>query len=204
MPYSIVQDGEEYCLVKTGTGEQVACHDTRSGAERQRRAILANEYKESSRQDNELRMALLVTSNAYQDGDGDIIKQAALEHYVERCWKESEYVNRQSLLYWHGGDPIGEIIFADTWGPFLIEVARELPDAEINLARDWEEPYYGRIRKMWDAMDYEPDWGTSHEFWHPLWSGQGGIYDLISIKTESSILPVRAAANKFTLAAVVR
>lgn len=204
MPYSIEKRGEEYCLIKTATGEEIACHDSQMGAERQRRAILANERKElyDGQEERPLRTAILITSNAYQDGSGEIIKQKALEQYVEESWEGDEFINPQPFLYWHGGDPIGTIVFADTWGPFLVEVAKELPDATIKLSREGEPEYYGSIRKMWDDMEVEQDWGTSHEFWHRLRDKVGGVYEVI-VKTESSALPVSFAANKYTLAVVM-
>lgn len=42
MPYKVQKKGDQHCVVKEG-GAQVACHDTRSGALAQVRALYANE-----------------------------------------------------------------------------------------------------------------------------------------------------------------
>ena len=46
MPNRIGRRGEQYCVIKIGTDESMGCHDTRTAAEDQRAAILANEEAE--------------------------------------------------------------------------------------------------------------------------------------------------------------
>lgn len=45
MPYDIEKRGERYCVIKREDRENMGCHGSRSAAERQRRAILANESR---------------------------------------------------------------------------------------------------------------------------------------------------------------
>lgn len=150
-----------------------------------------------------LRHMLIITSNAYRDREGEIVSQKALEGYVESCWKGDEFVGDNPLLLWHGGDPIGEIIYADMEGPFLIEVARELPNQVVNLAREDEEPISAEIKSVWDALENERSLGASHEFMYVATDREDGIYDLI-VKKESTVLPDWAAANYFTDAEIIR
>jgi len=149
-----------------------------------------------------LRLMLLITSNAYEDRVGEIIKQKALEGYVDSCWKDDEYIGRNPLLVWHGGDPVGEIIYADMEGPFLIEVAKELPDHEVNLALEGETPLLTTVKTAWDAMATYADSGASHKFYHPAGDEIDKAYDRI-LKVESSWLPTWAAANYMTDAQVI-
>lgn len=44
MPYSIRKHGRKYCLVLKKTGKNLGCHDTKEGAEAQRRAIEMNKH----------------------------------------------------------------------------------------------------------------------------------------------------------------
>lgn len=43
MPWEVKQSGEQFCVYKKGSGDQVACHPTREEAVRQMRALYANE-----------------------------------------------------------------------------------------------------------------------------------------------------------------
>lgn len=150
------------------------------------------------------RLMLLITSNAYRDREDEIIKQDALEHWVSRAWKGDQYVEPHTEhLMWHGGDPIGELVFSEMEGPFLIEVSRELPDAVINLADDGEEPYTVSRATLWDALEGRTDMGASHRFAFKAGDEEDGIYEAI-VKVESSTLPRRRAANPWTLSQVIR
>ncbi len=150
-----------------------------------------------------LRLMLLVTSNAYRDREGEIIREKALRQYVESSWSDGEFIGEDSLLVWHGGDAIGEIIYADMEGPFLIEVARELPDDIVNLAISGEEAVRASIKEVWDGMDSYPDaLGTSHRFYHLRRDKQNGVYENI-YKFETSILPLDKAANQITSAEIL-
>ena len=45
MPYDIRKVGSRYCVYKQGTSKRMGCHDSKAGAERQRRAIHASERR---------------------------------------------------------------------------------------------------------------------------------------------------------------
>lgn len=149
------------------------------------------------------RLMLLVTANAYKDREKEIVSQKALEGYVSASWKDNEFIGDNPLLVWHAGDPIGDIIYADTEGPFLIEVARERPNATVNLAEEGQAPVEVEVRAVWDALEQEKELGASHEFYYITSDREDGVYEMIH-KTETSVLPRWAAANYFTEAEVLR
>jgi hypothetical protein len=144
-----------------------------------------------------LRHMLIVTSNAYKDREQEIIKESALKAYVDTQWKDDEFVGNDPLLLWHAGDPIGEIVFADMKGPFLVEVARELPNQKVNLARDGDPPVIAEVKQLWDALEKERSKGASHEFTFRDADREDGIYEMIS-KHETSILPRKYASIRST------
>lgn len=132
-----------------------------------------------------LRVMALLTSNGYQDRDAEYVATAALKRYVSEAWKGGVF-RIQPLLFWHDDPPIGEILYAETKGTFLIELARELPDAFS--------------RKVWDLIEADPAaFGVSHGFQHyeATPRGNGRVYHRIK-KFETSVLPLEHAANPFT------
>lgn len=148
------------------------------------------------------RLMLLITSNAYEDREQEIVREKALESYVETCWKEGAYVGTNMLDIWHSVDSIGIIIFADMEGPFLIEVAQELPDGEVNIASPGEAPYTSTVKAIWDGLQDEPDLGCSQEFGYFPFDRGDSVYEVI-FKTRSTVLPCSRAANGYTFAAVL-
>lgn len=146
---------------------------------------------------NGLRRALMVTSNAYEDREGEIIKEAALKEYVKRSRDGDSFAHNNPLYVWHGGDPIGKIIHADMIGPFLVEVAQERPDTVVNLAESGQPPIKASVKSVWDALAITPDLRASHQFGHILGDEKDGAYDRI-IKLESSVLSGRYPANWWT------
>lgn len=152
--------------------------------------------------DSPLRLMLIVTSNAYRDREQEIVSEKALSDYVESSWNGEQFVGDNAHLLWHDGDPIGDIIYADMEGPFLIEVSRERPNAVINVARQGEPPLYTTVRAVWDALESAPDLAASHRFFYDEQDREDLIYDMI-VKTETSTLPRWAAANVVTLSEVV-
>lgn len=151
------------------------------------------------------RLALLITGNAYIDRDHEIIRQKAFEAMVESCWGEDgSFKESHPLLFWHRGDPIGQIIYAEMYGPFLVEVAKELPDAKINIADKTDFPLMTTIKEVWDMIEENDlDWGASYEFFFKKEDAADSVYDEI-MKTESSVLPRNLAANEFTYCEVIR
>lgn len=143
------------------------------------------------------RMMGMITSNAYQDRDGEYITTAALEDWVQRARAEGRFENHAIPLLWAHNHPdltgldspppvIGWVIHAETDGAWLIEIAIE---------RD-----HPLARVIWDAMQYKPAaWGVSHGFHHTEGSprGEGRIYRYID-KFETSVLLADAASNPYT------
>ena len=50
MPYHIEQNGRQWCVIKTATGEKVACHDSEEKAQRQIRAINVSEAEQRTQE----------------------------------------------------------------------------------------------------------------------------------------------------------
>lgn len=153
--------------------------------------------------DDGLRLMVIRSSNAYQDREKEIVRQKALQGYVDTCWKDNEFVGDNPLLVWHAGDPIGDIIYADTVGPFLLEVARERPNAVVNLARGGEPRIETTVKAVWDALETEEDLGASIQFGYVTSDREDGEYEVIE-KLETSVLPRWAAANYITDSEIVR
>lgn len=144
-----------------------------------------------------LRYMFTISSNAYEDREKEIVSNKALEDYVKNFIP-------QPALFWHGGDPIGEIIEATKNGAFLIEIIKELPDREINLAKEGEPPLMTTIKDCWDRIQqYKGEWGASIGFKYIEGDDKDGVFDTI-LKVETSILPLEVAANPFTYTSVIR
>jgi hypothetical protein len=205
MPYEIRKVKNEYCVYKKTGGESLGCHPTREEAQKQIAATHANEAKSYViKSDGDgLRLMVIRSSNAYLDREKEIVRQKALQGYVETCWKDNVFVGDNPLLLWHAGDPIGDIIYAEMIGPFLLEVARERPDAVVNLAEDGAPRIETTVRTVWDALENEPNMGASIQFFYVTSDREDGIYDMI-YKIETSVLPRWAAANYITDSEIVR
>jgi hypothetical protein len=153
------------------------------------------------------RQMMLVTSNSYRDREKEAVATKALQSYVEKAWTiaEDKCLPQNTLRFWHNGD-IGDIVYADMEGPFLIEVAKERPNRVINVARPGQPPFLVEIKEVWDYLEENPDeidWGASHGF--KFYKGKltpDGVYKQI-YKFESSVLPLRWAANPYTFSGVV-
>ena len=149
------------------------------------------------------RYLFLVTSNSYRDRDGEAIRTKALKAYVDSAWTvEGRCLPNNPLYFWHDGDPIGDIVWADMEGPFLLEVAKERRDRPIWLTTRGT-PWRTTIKTVWDALesgDIAIRWGASHGFRSV--ADDDGTFDRIK-KFETSVLPLTAAANLITYAGVV-
>lgn len=146
----------------------------------------------------------LITSNAYVDRELETVRQQALSDYVTECWKEGTFETDNVLLFWHRGDPIGDIIDCDMEGAFLLEIARERPNALVNLNDNPDPPYFAFIREVWDAIEqaHEVEWGVSPGFFTYQEESKAGDYQHF-FKQETSVLPVGEAANILTLSLVL-
>ena len=197
MPYSIRKRGDKWCVIKDTDNSTVACHGSKNQAERQIRALYASETKSFVFKANERRYMFLISSNAYRDREGDIVKEKALREYVDH-FKPTPH------LFWHGGDPIGEIIGAKMVGPFLLELSQELPDEEIDLKRyDDEAPMLVQRKAVWDVMENGTiAWGASIGFAHQQGDEQDHEFERV-LKVETSSLPLTKAANGITPSFVI-
>lgn len=143
------------------------------------------------------RYMFLMSSNAYRDREGDIVKEQALNEYVTN-FRSTPH------LFWHGGEPVGTIIAAKMSGPLLLELSRELPDAVIDLKRDPdEEPMLIERSKVWDALEKgDTAWGASIGFGHEKGDEHDHEFEHI-LKVETSSLPLNMAANGITPSFVI-
>jgi len=144
------------------------------------------------------RYMFLISSNAYQDREEEIVKEKALQEYVDTFEPGGD------VMFWHGGDPIGEVVEAKMVGGFLVEIAKELPDQKIDLSRPDEDPYPTTIKAVWNAIEKSDiTWGASIGFKYPKGDEQDKAFDTVLI-FERSILPRNAAANAVTMSKVMK
>lgn len=140
------------------------------------------------------RYMLIVTSNSYMDREGETLTTGALKQWVDKCWQavEGEFATDNPLLYWHDDRvKMGDIVWSDMRGPFLVEVARE---AEGVLAK-----------ALFDYVEQHPEekWGASHRFvYHKKDRSADGVYSRI-VKRETTVLPRQFAANPLTFSGVL-
>lgn len=168
--------------------------------------------------DDGRRLMMLVSSNGYIDREGEHVMEKALAEYVERCWDGDEYVGTNVLLCWHSDtfrtsskNAIGDIVYANMIAGFLVEVARERENVEVDISRKkpdgtTDKPYTVTVKELWDAIEKSPDlWGASIGFAYMQDpdAPDDGTYDHI-FKYETSVLLHEAAANPFTLSKVIK
>jgi hypothetical protein len=201
MPWDIEKRENEWCVIKREDGEVEGCHPTQDEAVAQLAALNAAEGKSHAEvirvKEDGQRFMVLISSNAFKDREDEIVKERALEEYVE------EFTGSK-MLWWHGGNAIGKIFNAKMVGAFLVEVAKELPNRKIDLAKKDEEPMKTTVKDVWDFIeDKESDiaWGASIGFRFVKDDIEDGVFEKI-LKFETSVLPLEAAANPFTLARV--
>lgn len=139
------------------------------------------------------RVMLVVTSNSYVDREGETITTEALQKDVARNWVADDvYHTDNPLLWWHDDRlKIGEIIYADVKGPFLVELAREV-DSPLS-------------RRVFDYREAHPSdkWGASHRFaFYDAHKDSDETYHRIR-KLETSVLPREWAANPLTYGGIM-
>lgn len=142
---------------------------------------------------NGLRLMTIITSNSYEDREQETITSEALKAYEDSCYPGEDLFHCDNpLLWWHDDDIVmGEIIAVNYSEPFLIEVARELPNPISKTLFDFAEQNGEKA-------------GASHRFGYMEQDRDAdGTYHRI-FKQETSYLPERAlAANDKTYAGVV-
>lgn len=143
---------------------------------------------------NGARYMLIVTSNSYQDREQETITSPALKQWVDSCWKsvEDQFTTDNPLVFWHDMRVrMGDIVWADVRGPFLVELAKEADHAVA--------------RKLFDYVEAHPDekWGASHKFgYFKSQKDADGTYHRI-FKKETTLLPREMAANLLTYSGVI-
>ncbi len=198
MPVMIRRRNNKWCTVEP-TGKTIACHETRKGAIAQLRAIEANKAMIFPGSDG-MRHMLLVTSNAYRDREEEILKGQGLKEYAEG--KTPTKPQDNILLFWHDGAPLGDVVYAEYYKSFLIEIARERSNKAINIGELGGEVIETEIKAAWDYFENNPGlWAASHGFRAIGKSKDGVIYPID--KYETSIVPDGFQANWYTLSEVI-
>lgn len=152
-----------------------------------------------------LRYLFIVTSNSYWDREHEAITTKALQSYVDGAWAvDDKCLPRNPLLFWH--DPkaeIGDIVWTDMEGPFLLEIAKERRNKAIKVTTK-DHIWTTTVRAIWDAIEtVKLRWGASWGFEHPESARtDDGVYKYIR-KFETSVLPLDAAANPYTFATTI-
>lgn len=139
------------------------------------------------------RLLFMVTTNAYKDRENETMLSEALKRYVDSAWTDDgQFIGEQPLLVWHDKNipPVGELIYTDLWGPFVVEVFKELPDV-------WPELYFDYLETT------DVPHGASFGFQYLLSDKEQGDYRAFR-KFESSSLPLDAAANLLTFSGVIK
>lgn len=141
------------------------------------------------------RMMFIITSNSYQDRATQWITSQALTEDVKRHWAgdDSAYLGGINHLYWHWKElgPVGEIVYSDVWGPFLVEVSREIDDP-VSYA------FYSFVE-----AHPEIDWGASQHFLaYKSQNVPDGTFTRI-LRDEATTLPREDAANLLTFTGVI-
>lgn len=149
--------------------------------------------------DGKLRHMFIITSNSYKDREHEWITTDALKNYVERSWVADDIcMPRNTLRFWHK-QVIGDIVWCDMQGPFLIELAREKRGVVTHKGKRYP------IAKVWDYIEKNPDgieWGASHGFKYRDGDKHDKTYHAIR-KFETTVLPLRNAANPITFSGVI-
>jgi len=122
---------------------------------------------------------VLISSSAYQDRDGEIVSQKALEADVIRADADKDY---GPLLWWHESSIVlGDCDFNAMHGPFLVE------------SGTFRNKAVGAMMK-----EHEDELGGSLAFYHPLAEpDKEGVFSQIR-RFERSNLPKEVASNLFT------
>ena len=138
------------------------------------------------------RLMFLITSNGYKDREDEHVATKALTKYVDGCWTKDNtaFIGANDHYFWHVKDfgSISDLMYADVWDGFLIEVWREKPTRWAKSAYNFVEAHP------------ELAWGASHGFFAS--KGKDNTFHEIH-KFETTTLPLDAAANLATLSEVL-
>lgn len=140
------------------------------------------------------RYMYMITSNGYRDRDNAHVTTKAIEDYVDHCWTpDDKFIGDNNHYIWHTKElgSISDLMFADVWSGFLVEVWREKADNPL------AKGFYNYVEKH-----PEMEWGASQGFFASKTDKEAGVYKSIA-KYESTSLPRSAAANVYTLSEVL-
>lgn len=150
------------------------------------------------------RYMFIITSNSYEDREGETITTKALEQYVRESWPaEDKCITNNKHLYWHDDNiHIGDIIWCDMQGPFLIELSKEIAN-EFTQKTGAHAGVYP-VSVLWDYFEAHPEdrQGASHRFKYFEGDRDDATYEWIK-KEETTTLPLRSAANGITFSGVI-
>lgn len=143
---------------------------------------------------------LAVTTNAYKDGDGEIVSTDALEADAERMEASGDF---GPLRWWH----VGKVEY-----PRPLDWTSAKAGAGVDIGTTDYAAVIGRMRveggvihkEFSDAIAADPSaFALSIGFAHPISEPQGGVFH--NIRTfERSLLPRGRAANPFTSISVLQ
>lgn len=212
MPYQIETRGDEWCVVKEGGGKRYGCHDSEEQAQAQMRALYASEKPrkairrlirdEIDRRLNPVRIGadgtafkvfagddgkqywLATWTNNFEDRDGEIFSEKAINDYVKRV--EVGIVPLPELWVAHAGAKtrIGQAEVVGTIGHFGIAAGSFDDTPRASAAAK----YY---RRHWK------DTTISHGYAFPEWGFKEGVYNYFNT-FEISPLERGSEANLFT------
>jgi hypothetical protein len=133
---------------------------------------------------------LTFTTNAFEDREGEIFATKSIEDYVTR--HEFDDIKGE-YQFWHlPGTKFGDIRWQGTVGRFLVE------------AGTYDDTPTGQAFKSFFERhpnghpDLAPDgWGCSHKYEYKSRDQDDGVYEWFE-KSETTVLPLDAAANPYT------
>jgi len=135
-----------------------------------------------------MRYGIIITSNGYQDRDGEYVTTKALDAHVSRSYDGDDYIGDEDLLFYHDKScKIGKIIGCGMVDGFLVELVEEIDTPTA--------------KRVWDLWQKAPQWkwGASQGFYGKR---RGDTFEDI-LKDETSLLLNGDASNVYTVAMVI-
>lgn len=125
------------------------------------------------------------TSNSYRDRDGEWVTAKALTEYVEKAWTETGFKSNP-VFFWHDGPAIGDVIYAEMAGEFLLELVLERDNPFARIMFDEFERNPSQYKASWGfgALQVED-------------AEDGKTFPRV-LKFETTILPHFVASNPHT------
>jgi len=201
MPYKLVKSGSKYYVENSDTGKR---HSNKPMSKRravmQMRALYAAENSTSKdftvmkQADGSYRWVLF-SSTAFQDRDGDIVSQKALEADVERSDVDGYY---GPLRWWH----LGDYAFADEkdYTTYTAGKGIDIGDCDFRMMQGKVLVESGtfRSKEIGEAVADAGPLGASIRFSHPK-NEPDGENVFAHIKCfERSLMPRGKESNRFT------